>query len=64
MPKRNTRFTYRHPLIPYAVEYDAMDDDGVTEEEVDILNDTFPAVAAGDQQLIKPLQQQKMKRTT
>jgi len=36
MPKRNTRFTYRHPLIPYAAEYDAMDADGGTEEEGDI----------------------------
>jgi len=33
-----TRFTYPHPLIPYAVEHDVMGDSSITDEEAEIMN--------------------------
>ena len=55
MPKYKTRFTYPHPLIPYAVEYDAMDDPNITEEEAELLSAFYEDTVAGNPEIIKPL---------
>ncbi len=57
MPKYKTRFTYDHPLIPYAVEHDAMEDASVTEEEAELMNALYPEVLAGNPKAIKPLEE-------
>ncbi|KGE87002.1 MAG: SEC-C metal-binding domain-containing protein [Phaeodactylibacter xiamenensis] len=57
MPGYKTRFTYDHPLIPYAVEHDAMEDASVTEEEAELMNALYPEVLAGNRNAIKPLEE-------
>jgi hypothetical protein len=57
MLKRNTRFTYRHPRIPYAVEFNALNEIELPDEADEIINKIYPSVQEGDQQLIQPLKQ-------
>jgi len=57
MPGYRTRFTYNHPLIPYAVEHDAMEDTIATEEEAELMNALYPEVLAGNPKAIKPLEE-------
>jgi len=57
MPGYRTRFTYNHPLIPYAVEHDAMEDTIATEEEAELMDALYPEVLAGNPKAIKPLEE-------
>lgn len=54
MLKRNTRFTYRHPHIPYAVEFNAL-------KEVELPDE---ALHLRQRAQTQALLRQKMKRTT